>query len=273
MWKLLLWICIVIVILVGLPALPVFAASSADISITATGLLVAPDAPADFTVFYINDYIVGISWTKPEGVVNTMIRAKYGSAPLSRNDGYLVYYGEGNTTNDTAVSLDEVATQVYYRAWTENATGGWSTQYGEGQMEGIGVTLLALILGVVGLSAIAAKSSYFLISVLAGIFWWGIGVFWQVNPPSNITAGSSAHVIVLAAFFIIGVAFMFMPFWYPKTANGKEIGGRIRLPFMRTDEQEEEEKIRRYMPTRQERADAYSRKVRAAFRGETRRRR
>lgn len=147
MWKRLIVLAVLIVIV--LMPLPALAAVTADVTITATGIVVG--APGGFTVAYISDYEVGLSWTKPEGAVNTMIRAKYGSYPASPTDGYLVYYGDLEYTSDTAVSLDETATAVYYRAWSEKEPGVWSPLYAEGNIEGVGVTLLAFIILALGM--------------------------------------------------------------------------------------------------------------------------
>lgn len=162
MWqiKLKLWGRIVILALLLLPIIYINsgnkaeAATSDQVTVTATGLVVG--APGGFTVYYISDYEVGISWAKPEDAVNTMIRAKYSDYPTAPahgyepTDGYLVYYGPAENASDTAVSLDETATPVYYRAWCEDAEGNWSPLYGEGEMEGIGMVLIALIILAIG---------------------------------------------------------------------------------------------------------------------------
>jgi len=102
---------------------PVLAASSTNVTVTATGWICG--APDGFAVFYISDYEVGISWVKGEGAENTMIRAKYGSYPVDRADGNLVYYGDGVVASDTGVNFDEGVADVYYRAWSEDAGEVW----------------------------------------------------------------------------------------------------------------------------------------------------
>jgi len=105
---------------------PVLADTSQDVTITARGFVIG--APAGFTVYYISDYEVGLSWTKPEGADNTMVRAAYGRTPESRTDGYLVYYGGAENASDTAVSLDETAAVIYYKAWSQTAGGIWEEE-------------------------------------------------------------------------------------------------------------------------------------------------
>ncbi len=125
-WK---WIVVLLLLMLLLMPAPVLADSSDGIVVTVTGW-VGGDAPSGFTLTYINDYEVGISWTKgspallePPGtvstVVNTMIRVKWGVAPTSRTDGYQVYYGDGNSFSDTATDLTSLTSTPYYRAWSE----------------------------------------------------------------------------------------------------------------------------------------------------------
>lgn len=123
---------------------PVLADTSQTVTITATGIVV--DAPGGFTIYYISDYELGISWTKAVSANNTMVRAKYGSYPDGRTDGYLVYYGMEASCSDTGVNLEETASTIYYRAWSEDTDKIWSPVYAEGYWESIVVTLIANVL-------------------------------------------------------------------------------------------------------------------------------
>ena len=126
----------------------VSAATSADVTLTATPIVAGggPGAPTDFTLTDISDYEVSIVWTKGVSANNTMIRAVVGRYADNISDGYLVYYGTGTSASDFGVNLDVVADQYYYRAWSEDTNGDWSTDYAEGKIGGTGVTLLALVL-------------------------------------------------------------------------------------------------------------------------------
>lgn len=161
---------VILIGFIGLLPQPVSAATSVDITITAVGIVIG--APGGFTLTYISDYEVGIDWTKADGAVNTMIRAAVGRYPTSITDGYLVYYGDGVTTSDTGVSLDETAAAVYYRAWSENADHVFSPVWAEGKMEGIGVVILGIAaLMLVGLAALAvAWFNKTMIFAVIGIF-------------------------------------------------------------------------------------------------------
>ena len=161
--------------LILLPATVVRAATSAGITITAMGYIC--EAPGGFTVTYINDYEVGLSWAMGADANNTMVRAAYGRTPENRTDGYLVYYGGGTYCNDTAVNFDETASLIYYRAWSQNAGGAWETVGSSGFMEGIGMKLIAVVilcLTLMGLGFWRRNMALFMAAMLAWIgfaFW------------------------------------------------------------------------------------------------------
>ncbi len=134
------WIAPLIAVILSLFPVPIMAGTSADVLITATGVIVM--APGGFTLTYVSDYEVGIDWIPAVGSTNTMVRAAVGRYPTSITDGYLIYYGDGSSATDTGVSLDETAASVYYRAWSEKS-GAWSPFWAESTIEGVGVTILA----------------------------------------------------------------------------------------------------------------------------------
>lgn len=133
--------------------------------------------------------------------------------------------------------------------------------------DAVGYVLSLLILG---LSMIAAKSSYYILKFMAGVAWLAMAIYWISDTPSSIVQGSVTDKVVIIFLIFMGVAFILMPFWYPKRQNGDEVGGRLRLPFMPTDEEEEEST--RDLPTRSDRNRSYQDRVNSALRGETRRR-
>lgn len=128
--------------------------------------------------------------------------------------------------------------------------------------------MLAIV--AIGISFVASRSTYWILKFMAGLFWWVVALFWVSNAPAGITKGSPEDIAIIIALFFVGIAFMLMPLWYTKLQNGREIGGRLRLPFMRNDEQEEEERMRRYLPSRSERVDRYVSRLESALRGERR---
>ncbi len=73
---------------------------------------------------YISDYEVGLTWLMGSNVTNVMIRAKWGGAPTSRNDGFLAYYGNA-TSFVHYTSLATASEPVYYRLWSQLPDGSW----------------------------------------------------------------------------------------------------------------------------------------------------
>lgn len=160
--------------------------SSEGVVVTATGYIAG--APVNFTVTYISDYEVGLSWTKGEYAERTLIRATIGRMPENSEDGYLVYYGDGESVTDTALNLDEIATLVYYRAWSENSKGVLEDIGADGSVGGIGMTLIAEAIFILGLSGLAMwrkniilYTGSFLCLLLFGLnlcetsWMWGLG--------------------------------------------------------------------------------------------------
>ena len=157
---------------------PVSAGTTADITITATGIVIG--APGGFTLTYVSDYEIQIDWSKALGAENTMVRAAVGRYPTDITDGYLVYYGDGVTATDTGISLDETAAPVYYRAWSQTALGVWSPVWAEGLMEGIGVII-------VGIAALI------LVALIA------MGLAWQMKTMMFAIVGT--FVMLMTGFF------------------------------------------------------------------------
>ena len=149
---------------------------TADITITATGIVI--EAPLGFSVWIVSSEEIGAAWTKPVGAVNTMIRAEYGRYPIDRTDGYLVYYGPADSVSDTTVNFDEVTSTVNYRAWSENAANEWS-DYAQDYVEGIGVTLIAFVILVVGMTiaTFALKSGRMIMAFVSAGAWALMGIY------------------------------------------------------------------------------------------------
>ncbi len=203
MWK---WIVVVLfsVGLILFMGLPVFAGTSADVTITATGYICA--APGGLILTYVNDNEVGISWTKGVDAANTMVRGAVGRLPTSITDGYQVYYGSGNTTSDTGVSFEETAAPIYYRAWSQNAAGIWEINGIWDYIEGVGMTLIALILfgGIVSFFALWKKSP--LIGMAASAVWVFTLMYTRVRPIGGIAIASPTDEFIVAALFAVAIA-------------------------------------------------------------------
>lgn len=167
-------ICLVLALML-LPT-TVSAATSAEVTIYAMGYVC--DAPGGFTLTYITDYEIGINWAMGAGANNTMVRAAYGRYPENRTDGYLVYYGNGTYCNDTAVNLDETASLVYYRAWSQNAAGVWEEVGASDWLEGPNMKMIALIVLCLGLMTPAFLWKKQALMVAAGLAWTVLA-FWS----------------------------------------------------------------------------------------------
>ncbi|MBA7641559.1 hypothetical protein ES703_49244 [subsurface metagenome] len=143
-------------------------------------------APTNFTAAYVSDYQIDLSWDEGVGALNTLIMANYGSYPIDRNNGYRAYYGSGTSCSDTLVDLQLKEVNVYYRAWSED--GSWSNDYAETTIGGVGMTLVAQAIFILGLSGLAMwrkniilYTGAFLCLLLFGLslietsWMWGLG--------------------------------------------------------------------------------------------------
>lgn len=166
---------LLITLLLLLIPLPLSAATTAEVTITATGYLV--DAPGGFTVTYISDYEIGLSWTIGTGANNTMVRACFGREPEDRTDGYLVYYGNGTNATDW-VNLEATSAKVHYRAWSETAGGAWEETGSTGWTEGVGMTFIGMVVlcAFLMIAGFWRKSQAML--WVAALAWVGFA-FWQ----------------------------------------------------------------------------------------------
>lgn len=133
------------------------------------------------------------------------------------------------------------------------------------------MTLLALFVFGGILTFVGARSTYYILKVIAGFSWILVMAYWIASPPSTIAVGSSVHTMGIVIFIGMAVACFFWVFWTTKLSNGQE-SGRWRLPFMQSEEEEELSAQQRRKLTRTERTDIYIARLNAALRGERRRR-
>lgn len=181
------------------------ASTSEDVVVTATGYVAG--VPGDFTLTYISDYEVGISWTKGPDAQNTMVRGAVGRLPEDRTDGYQVYYGDGTSTSDTGVSLDETAAPVYYRAWSQNVSGVWEEEGVSDSLEGFGMTTVAIALIVLVFSILAFWKRDAVLYMLSTIGWIFM-TFYLVNrdyPEENAYLPYAIAAFCLAIVLVMGI--------------------------------------------------------------------
>jgi len=200
---------IVLLLLLALALTPAVAIAdtSAGVTITAWGYIC--EAPGGFAITYISDYELGLSWTKGLGANNTMVRAAIGRVPADRDDGYLVYYGDGTYATDWSQNLDTLDAKVYYRAWSENAGGIWASEYGEGFIEGIGMKLIAFIVLALGLMIAAFVFKKQALMMAAGLGFVGLGVYMRLQ---SVAIGWADWDIYML-FFWLGITLAIVCFF------------------------------------------------------------
>ena len=260
----------------GLVFLPVAAQAGVTANITLFATPLWGGGITGFTITYVTETKLKLDWGLGTGTDRVMIRAKYGSYPADivatseiPSDGYQVYYGTGITTNDTSMDFDANPGPIYYRAWAQLADNSWVLSSSAGSEESMIMTLLAFLTFAGIVSFIGARSSFWLLKFLAGLAWWAGAMYWINNRPSTIAQGDPEDIAVIGLLFFVGLAFMLMPYWYTKEDGA---GGRFRLPWMQTDDQEEEDARARYSPSRSERNAAYEARVQGALKGQIKRR-
>jgi hypothetical protein len=232
----------------------VWAATVVDITVTAnpSGLF----APTNFIATTITDNKITLTWTANIFATTTLVMAKTGSYPLTSTDGYQVYNGAAEIANDTSVSLDETATNIYYRAWSVDGVGNKSPDYASSNTGGDGMTLIAFLGFALILTWIASKSSYWILKALAGGTWFFELAYWMYGGrPTSITQGTPPDQLIVVILFTLGIVMFLMIFWGSRSQNGYEVGG-FRLPW-----QTEEEKPAPIIQTSYDRRVAYENRI------------
>lgn len=180
------------------------AATSVDVIITATGIVVAP--PTGFTVSYVSDFETHLSWIAPANSMATMVRAAYGHVPTSMTDGYLVYQGAGNSFNDTAASLTSPDV-IYYRAWSQRNDGIWGSLYAETDTEDLMslsflfIGIIILILAAFGLATAGFVTKRKLLLALAGL----LAIIIAITCGSTTNFPMSNQLIIFALIFAVAM--------------------------------------------------------------------
>lgn len=263
MWKrvILLTIC-----LLSIPT-PMLADTTADVTVTATGYIVGV---SELTITWITDTQIQIDWVMGDNVTNVMLRAKIGSLPDDREDGYLVYTGNATTFTDTAVNLDEIATYVYYRLWSQGSGGVWEEEGDSGWIGGQGMILIAIIMMCAMVSYFSLRSSNILLALGASLTWLFFLYYTRDNPIGGITTGGTADELIVYLCWIFAILL-------PLIAIGR--GRRERRYFGDDKGSVEWGESRRLEPnpnpprsmsTMEERNNVYRARVRSALRRKTR---
>ena len=245
------WLVLTLILLTGLVTggSVAFADSPSDtVLITATGWIAG--APEGLVLTYVSNNELQIDWTKGVDADKTMIRAKYGSYPEDRDDGYLVYYDTGNSTSDTSVDFDQNPANIYYRAWSQNANGVWVDDYAENNIGGFVVTLLAFGMIALGLTYVSTRRPEMLLRLATSFLWLGMA-FWLVLGDTVLdTTESWTWIIVGALVLMTFVPLVFQMNTEVRTEKRGQMWSNWQRNFTGEPEETEYERYRRQLRDR-----------------------
>lgn len=110
----------------------------------------------------------------------------------------------------------------------------------------------------------AYRSTYYILKFLTGVAAWGLMAYWISSPISDVTYVNDIIIVLLGG---AGLAFFFMPAWFPQKNNGRG-GFSVRIPrFLGgQSEEEESETLRINSRTRRDRNGDYADRVRTVMR-------
>lgn len=148
------------------------AITSQNVTVSITGII----GIGGFTVTRVNDTCLRLEWAVGAGVNNTRIVVKYGESPEGRDNGYIVYYGNATTCNDTYVSLDNIFAAIYYEAHWQDHNNTWSPVYAQGNYGEEIVESVATSLGNLATTASLIASLVFNLGIV-GLAMWRREVF------------------------------------------------------------------------------------------------
>lgn len=207
MWK---WLGVILVtVCVGSMPVVALAAIEQEVEVTASpayGII-------SFSIDYISDTQMDLSWTVAADVTNVMVRAKYGedldeipNEDTDPSDGYLVYEGAGSSVSDTSLDFDQNPGPLYFKIWGQKVDNKWYTGSKYVWEESAVMTFLGILLFAFILSYLAFRSSFKPMRFVAGFAWVAVLIYWIASPPSAITAGSAAHVAVMLVLIFAAFA-------------------------------------------------------------------
>jgi len=181
---------VLIILIIVISATPVMGATWQEVTIIATPMV--SGGIADFTIEYVSDSCMRLSWTLTGDAVNIMIRAKYGMAPdnipdslTAPSDGYLVFYGDGiatTTIDDTSLDLTNNVGPIFYAAWAQKADSSWYTD-----QESLSEESRAVIILTIGLITLA-------LTIYA----------WACYNRKSMTASAMLHSVCIILWIVVG---------------------------------------------------------------------
>lgn len=212
MWRRKLWVLIgLVALMLCFTGTSIRAGTSEGVTVTATGWICGE--PGGFTLTYVSDYQVDISWVKGADAVNTMVRVAYNRYPTGITDGYQVYYGPDAYCSDNATSLASPDVG-YYRAWSQNASGVWQVlTFAEGDTGGFmsaSFLFMGLIAIAIFLTYMSSRRPEILVRLAAGLTWMATGFWLVLGDVTNLGLASPWSQILIWVFFTMAaVPFLF----------------------------------------------------------------
>lgn len=171
--------------------------------------------PGGFTVTYVNDNYVDLTWTNPPDSVNTTVRAAFGHVPEDITDGYQVYLGVGENCSDTALTLASPEI-VYYRAWTETEE-GWGELFASadtGELMSASFLFIGLIVLALGVTGLSFARRSIVLSMGAAVGWLVLGTLLVTTPtilgPYDLTDGWVQVLVFLPFMMSVGCLLWFV---------------------------------------------------------------
>lgn len=203
------------------------------VTLTVTGWVVGQTG---LTITWISDTEVKLDWTRGPSANSTMIRIKIGSAPASRDDGYLVYYGDAFSFTDMVINLDLIGAYVYYGAWSHDEEGVWEetgsiafiggagmTEIANVIAEGTQLLILLLVVALITALAVWKRESIFLRIIAAPV----LIVYGLALAKTAVGAGTALWVagviiaIIGTSFIFSVVAEVFLPKFFRNKGKGE----------------------------------------------------
>lgn len=241
---------ILVIIVLLSAAIPVVADS---IEITVTAVPKVTGGVENFVITYVSETELDLSWSLTGEANRVMIRSKWGSYPVDRDDGLLVYYGSNTTYNDTSMDFNETAGTLYYRVWAQKTDDSWYTDYEEGNEENRLMIIGALGIFVIGATYVGIRSSFFGLKLIVGMLWFVMFMYFQQNPISTIPEGGPVHVGLMVTSIGMGLMVVLSGLGRGISRSQKWNGGeetetggfRLKLPEWLTGSEDNPEQRRR----------------------------
>ena len=236
------------------------------------------EPPSDLTASIAGNGTVTLMWTAGNGSVSTIIRLGIGACPGNYTEGFLVYNGNGTNTTHDVLDTDEY---LCFRAWSICANSTYSDDYTEAILAGGGVLMyIGFFMLTLGLSWIAFRGRYILWNIAAALSWVGLWMYVSAVPPTGLSEGSPAQMVIMLVCIAAAVAIMIWGLGfqvrvqrkYGEGFNTESSSDRFKFMWEKDGEDEMEERSRMRTKSAEERRADYRARTRRAYRQDRRRR-